>query len=212
MRPRHRTRVASPTLLALLLATMPMAACDDGLLVVGDEGSRNLVTETREVGSFTSIELSGAVKLDLVVDAAATQSVTVTYDDNIIDRLVTEVRGDTLVLELTGTVNLTGSADRRVAVTMNELLALDMSGATTVDATGTAISYRLDASGASTASLRDLVATDIEIDVSGASTVQLYATGIVSGSLSGASNLDVWGQSGSVLVDSSGASSVDIKN
>ena len=212
MRPRHRTRVASPTLLALLLATMPMAACDDGLLVVGDEGSRNLVTETREVGSFTSIELSGAVKLDLVVDAAATQSVTVTYDDNIIDRLVTEVRGDTLVLELTGTVNLTGSADRRVAVTMNELLALDMSGATTVDATGTAISYRLDASGASTASLRDLVATDIEIDVSGASTVQLYATGIVSGSLSGASNLDVWGQPGSVLVDSSGASSVDIKN
>ena len=208
---RHWTRAASPILLALLLAGATMSGCEDGLLVVGDEGSGNLVTETRELGSFTEIELSGAVKLDLVVDAAAAQSVTVTYDDNIIDRVVTEVRGDTLVVELTGSVSLTGSADRHVAVTIHELRGLDVSGASTIDATGTVASYRLDASGASKTLLRELLATDVAIDVSGASSVELFATGTVSGSLSGASNLEVYGEPVRVLVDSSGASSVDIK-
>ena len=134
-----------------------------------------------------------------------------TYDDNIIDRVVTEVRGDTLVVELTGSVSLTGSADRHVAVTIHELRGLDVSGASTIDATGTVASYRLDASGASKTLLRELLATDVAIDVSGASSVELLATGTVSGSLSGASNLEVYGEPVRVLVDSSGASSVDIK-
>jgi hypothetical protein len=199
-------------LLPLALIAMLLSACDEGLLGTGEMGSGNLITETREVDTFTAIELSGAMELDLIVDPNAEQSVVVTYDDNIIDQVVTRVSGDTLVLELEGSVNLTGGADRLVTVTMNELTALEASGATDVEATGTTTSYTLDASGASTVLLRSLTALDIDLDVSGASTVAVHATGTVRGSLSGASNLDVYGEPVSVLVDSSGASDLDIKN
>lgn len=199
-------------LIPLVLTAVLLNGCDEGLSTTGEEGSGNLVTETREVATFSAIELSGVIELDLIVDPGAAQSVTVTYDDNIIDRVVTRVSGDTLVLELEGSVNLTGGADRLVAVTMNELTGLEASGATDVEATGKTTSYTLDASGASTVLLRTLTATDIELDVSGASTVEISATGTVRGSLSGASNLDVYGEPASVLVDSSGASDLDIKN
>ncbi|MDJ0497145.1 MAG: DUF2807 domain-containing protein [Acidimicrobiia bacterium] len=198
-------------LLTLLIATL-LTACENGFIGTGERGSGNMVTETRDVGSFTAIDVRSALNLDLIVDPSATPSVVVTFDDNLIDMVVTRISGSTLVLDIAGSVNLTGSADRSIAVTMNELLSLEASGASDVDATGTTDSYELDASGASSVDVRDLTATDVELDVSGASSVDLYATGTVRGSASGASNLDIYGNPTSVLVDSSGASSVDIKD
>ena len=203
-----------PTLLVLVVALtgLLLSACDEGLSISGERGSGDLVTETRELEPFTSIDAGGAINLDLVVDAAAPQSVKVTYDDNILDNVVTRVSGSTLVIELEGSLNLTGNSNRVVTVTINELESLEASGATDVRVSGTIGSYRLDVSGASSVDARDLVAEDIEVDASGASNADLYATGTVSGSVSGASNLNVYGEPKSVLVDSSGASSVDIKD
>ena len=222
----------APLLFIVLTSTL-LTACDEGILGTGERGSGNLVTETRDVAAFNSIDVGSALELDVVVDPAAAQSVVVTFDDNLIDKVVTRVSGDTLVLEIDGSVNLTGSAERVIAVTVNELIALEASGASDVAVTGTTnelvaleasgasdlrvtgtttTSYELDASGASNVDVRDLIAADINLDVSGASSVDVYATGTVSGSASGASSLDVYGNPSSVLVDSSGASSVDIKN
>jgi hypothetical protein len=205
-------RLVTANLVALTLLGVAVGGCDQGLVTFGEEGSGNLVTETRQVGTFTALDVSGALALDVTVDANADPSVTVTYDDNIVDQVVTRVSGDTLVLEFDGSVNLTGSAPRVIAVTMNELTALNASGATDVEATGIVFNLELDSSGASSVDLQNLVVTDIELDVSGASTVDLHATGTVSGSVSGASNLNIYGEPTSVLVDSSGASTVDIKN
>ena len=221
----------APLLFIVLTSTL-LTACDEGILGTGERGSGNLVTETRDVAAFNSIDVGSALELDVVVDPAAAQSVVVTFDDNLIDKVVTRVSGDTLVLEIDGSVNLTGSAERVIAVTVNELIALEASGASDVAVTGTTNelvaleasgasdlrvtgttnSYELDASGASNVDVRDLIAADLNLDVSGASSVDVYATGTVSGSASGASTLDVYGNPSSVLVDSSGASSVDIKN
>lgn len=221
-----------PLLGAVLLLAALLAACDTNIMGTGERGSGNMVTETRDVAGFDAIDVGSALRLDLVVDPEAAPSVVVTFDDNIIDMVVTRVSGGTLVLDIDGSVNLTGSADRSISVTMNKLVALDASEASDVDVTGatnelvnldvsgasdvevegTTNSYNLDASGASSVDLRDLIATDSEVDVSGASSVDLYATGTVRGSASGASNLEIYGDPTSVLVDSSGASSVDIDN
>ena len=201
-----------PVVLLLLLVATVLTACEDGIIGTGERGSGNMVSETREVGSFTAIDVGSALNLDLVVDPDATPSVIVTFDDNLIDMVETRISGSTLVLDIDGSVNLTGSADRSIAVTMNELVSLNASGASDVDVSGVTAAYELDASGASSVDGRDLTATDIELDVSGASSVDLYATGTVRGSASGASNLDIYGNPTSVLVDSSGASSVDIKD
>ena len=228
-------RPSLPRLVPILLmaaASTLFAACADGILGIGEEGSGNLVTETRDVASFSSIDVGSALALDVIVDPDAAQSVVVTFDDNLIDMVVTRISGDTLVLEIDGSINLTGNADRTIAVTMGELASLEASGATAVNVrgaterfdslevsgasvvemTGATSSYRLDASGASSVDLRDLSATDIDIDVSGASSVDISATGTIEGSASGASNLEVYGTPTSVLVDTSGASSVDINN
>ena len=229
MRPRL---VRIPTLLLFAVTSLTLTACENGIIGTGERGSGDLVTETRDVGEFDAIEVGSAIKLDLLVDPNAAQSVVVTFDDNIIDMVVTRVSGGTLVLEIDGSVNLTGSADRRIEVTANELVSLEASGASNVQATGTTdefveleasgasevvvrgttTSYRLDASGASNVDVRELTATDVDIDASGASNVDLYATGTVNGAASGASNLEIYGNPTSVLVDTSGASSVDIKN
>ena len=208
----RRRRIAASALVPLALVTAILSSCEEGVLTIRDEGSGILVTETRDVGDFTSIEVSAALNLELTIDPEATPSVTVTYDDNIIDDVVTRVSGATLVLEVDGSFNLIGSGDRLIAVTMSELESLEASGATDVKVSGSAASYELIASGASDVDAEGLAAEDIEVDISGASSVDLSATGTVSGEISGASNLRVYGEPVSVLVDSSGASSVDIRD
>lgn len=199
-------------LLPLLALALLMTACDDVGLIGGEQGSGNLVTEVRDVATFSDIDVGSAVSVNLTVDAAATHSVVVTYDDNLLDNLITRISGDTLIVELEGSVNLTGGADRSVQVTMPEVASIEVSGASSVTATGSTASYRLDASGASQVDLRNLEVVDAEIDVSGASKVDVFATGTVSGSASGASDVTISGKPASVLVDSSGASNVDIKD
>ncbi|MCP4306708.1 MAG: hypothetical protein GY926_18885 [bacterium] len=199
-------------LLPLIALGLLVTACDDIGLIGGEQGSGNLTTDVRDVTPFSEIDVSSAVTVDLTVDPTATHSVIVTYDDNLIDNLRTRVDGDTLIVELQGSVNLTGGADRLVQITMPEVVGIEVSGASGVTATGPAAAYRLDASGASRVDLRNLEAFDVELDISGASDVDVYATGTVSGSASGASNLSVYGKPASVLVDSSGASDVDIEN
>ena len=136
----------------------------------------------------------------------------VTYDDNIIDRLTTSVEGDTLVIDLEGNFNLSGNSDRVVAVEMSDLMNLGSSGAADVALVGSTDSYNLDISGASFVDATDLGATEIELDISGASTVDVHASGTVTGSVSGGSSLFVHGQPQSVLVDTSGASNVYLRD
>lgn len=206
-----RFRSAIPAVALAMLALL-LNGCEGGILTMQDEGSSVLVTETRDVDPFKSVAVSGALNLELTVDPTASPAVAVTFDDNLIDRVVTRVSGDTLVLELDGTFNLTGSGDRLITVTMNTLQSLESSGATDVEMSGTASSYRLEVSGASDVDAVDLAATDVDVDISGASGVKLSANGVVGGSVSGASNLRVHGDPTSVQVDSSGASNVKIED
>jgi len=208
---RSRTNRSS-LLLTIAALSLLVAGCDGVGIGTGETGSGNLLTESRDVASFNRIEASGAINVELRVEPDLSHSVSVTYDDNILDNVDTRVAGNTLILELEGNLNLTGSVERFVAVTMPQVESLKLSGASEVRGTGSATAYELDASGASRADLLGLEAIDIAIDVSGASNVDLFATGTVSGSVSGASHVAVFGDPASALIDSSGASTVDVTN
>ena len=216
-------------LLSLFSLALALAACNNGFIGTGEKGSGNLVTEAREVDTFDRIDVGGAINLDVTVDPAAAQSVTVTYDDNLLDNLTTRVRDGQLIIGFDGNVNLTGSANRVVEVVTPEFVALgasgatdvtvsgsesdlviDVSGASDVTIFGSAESVELDVSGASDLDLTGLSVVDVALDVSGASTVTLDATGVISGEASGASTVEVRGNPASVLVETSGASSVDL--
>lgn len=197
-------RLLPPTVLAVALS-----ACGVGFFG-GERGSGNLVTETRDVGSFGSIDVGSAINLEVTVGDSAATSVTVTFDDNIIDNVVTRVQGDTLTIDIEGAVNLTGSANRIVSVTTPTLDALTADGATNVTVSGSQASLVLDVSGASSADLTGLSVGDVELDASGASSIVLEATGVISGEASGASDIEVRGNPASVLIETSGAASVDL--
>ena len=60
----------SLAMIALAMLAGLLVGCEGGILTIRDEGSGVLATETRDVGAFTSIEISGALNLELTVDVA----------------------------------------------------------------------------------------------------------------------------------------------
>lgn len=185
-----------------MLLVFPLAACNPG--------SGDLITETRDVGDFDSIEASDAVNVELTVEPGAGTSVSVTYDDNLIDQIVTEVRGSTLEISIDGNVSTIGGG-RFVAVTVASLDSIEVSGAVDVNGEGQLETYELVASGASDVDFRDLTAVDVTIEISGASDVNLYASGSVTGDVSGASDVTVDGDPSDVRVETSGASDFNVR-
>lgn len=186
----------------ILAVSLVVASCN--------VGSGEIVGETRDVGSFTSIEVSGAVDVVLVVEPGADVEVVVNYDDNLLDQIVTRVEGDTLLVATEGNVSTFGGG-RFVSVTTDHLEGISVSGASDLDGSGELVGYQLDVEGASDVNLRELTAEIVELDVSGASDVRVYASTSVDGEVSGASDVRIYGDPDTVQVDSSGASDVNIE-
>ena len=174
----------------------------------GPSGSGNIVSEVREVGEFESIEVSGGIDLRLTVDPGATDSVVVVYDDNLLDQIVTEVNGSTLVIGSEGSFNILGSG-RVVEVTASSLERLSASGGSEVDVTGGIETLSLEASGGSDVDASDLTVVSMRIEASGGADVTVNVTGEVSGSASGGADVTVLGEPGTTNIDVSGGADVD---
>ncbi|MFZ0013452.1 MAG: DUF2807 domain-containing protein, partial [Acidimicrobiia bacterium] len=113
-----------------LLAALVVTA-----VACGSTGSGNIVSETREVGSFDRIEISSGVAVEIIVDRAAPAGVTSIYDDNLQDKILTEVEGGTLVIEIQGNVIAPGSG-RMVKVAMPTLEGLVADGGASIHGVG----------------------------------------------------------------------------
>ncbi len=61
-------------------------------------GSRNVITELRNVSGFEKVDVSGGGSMDIIQDG--TESLTVETDDNMMQYVTSEVRGGTLYLGL----------------------------------------------------------------------------------------------------------------
>ena len=155
------------SLLARFLFIAPLASslfsCG-GFELVGNGTS---VTQTREIGAFKKLEVSGGVQ---VTFATGPRTGRVTADENLIDEVETTVRGDTLVVRLKHPV---ANPHAIKATLSNEVLeGLMLSGTSGFVGPATAVSnFEVGASGGSTAELSDLIATDVSIDASGGSEV-----------------------------------------
>ncbi len=184
-----------------------------GLMVVacGTVGSGDLVTESRSVGSFDGLDVSEGINVNLLVDPGAVPSVSVTFDDNLLSKLVTEVRGGTLVIEFDGSVSILGSG-RFVDVTVDSLDSIEVSGGADLNGFGTATDYRLSASGGADVDLAGLDATNVEVDISGGANARVFASVSVVGEASGGAALTVSGDPDQSGIDTSGGANVDFEN
>ncbi len=172
-------------------------------------GSGNIVTEVRDLRDFKSVSVREGLDLELEVRRGAEYAVTVSYDDNLLERIVTRISGDMLIVEFDGNATFAGGSDRVVTVVMPRLESLRASGGAEVRAAGAIRSYSVRASGGAAIHAGKLRATTVDVEASGGADVVVFASSTVTGDASGGANISVLGSPDSVEIATSGGAEVD---
>jgi Putative auto-transporter adhesin, head GIN domain len=135
------------------------------------EGSGVSATQARQVAAFSSVELAGSNNVLIHVGDRQQQSVVVKGDDNLLQRVTTEVHSGELVIGNTPG-NLSANTPMSVEVTVPALTALTLSGAGNIAVDGIG-SQNLEVSLAGSGNLAGSgAATRLDITVGGSGTVQ----------------------------------------
>lgn len=108
---------------------------------------------------------------------------------------------NSLKLQASGASSITGN------INTNAMKA-DITGASTLNLNGNSKILTIDASGASNINAKKCTVEKCAVDISGASTAKIYASKEITGTLSGASNLQYAGNAANVNVTTSQASSM----
>jgi hypothetical protein len=169
-------------LIALLSLAFFISACstlDD--LANRVEGSGNLISEDRSVRGFNRISLSGIGKVNIT--QGERESLTVTTDDNLMEFIETEVRGNTLNLgfrDIGRLKSFNPSDGITFDLTLVNLNRLDISGAGDINIDQLETDkLTIDLSGAGSLEIQDLTADELVTQVSGAGSI--VAAGQVTG-------------------------------
>lgn len=191
----------------------------------GLSGSGNVKTEKRDVGAFTSVDISGAYEVEIVCQKSP--GVEVEGDDNILPLVETYVKNNTLYIKSERGFNVKKAIKVRVTtadlqgvsssgaskITLdgvkNEQLVIETSGASKIDAAGETKTLEIESSGASKVDVRDLRAARVKVSLSGAGQANIYATEEVNADVSGASSVTYYGEPKVVNKSVSGAGSVN---
>lgn len=210
--------------LALLLAVLSLACCTH-VAGAGVVGSGTSASETRTLSAFTEIHASGAFQLE-VQSGAATASVVIQGDDNIVPVFVTQVSGDALELHLPNgsystnvplivrvsaptvvRVKSSGAIGTRIDGVSGAKFDADLSGSCKLRAAGAVDAFAVDGSGATQIEAFELVAQNVSLDLSGSSKVDVNAALALDVTASGASTVRYRGKP-EVKTSVSGAATV----
>ncbi len=190
----------------------------------GVHGSGTMKTDVRDLSGFSAIDVSGAFEVEIV--AQKDFSVEVEADDNLLEFIKTEIKGDTLKIKSTKrlkssgplkvritvpnieSLDLSGASKVTLANLNSDSLHLDSSGASKITIEGITKSFEIEMSGASKLDAENLKAENVSVDSSGASSAHVYVTNELKANLSGATNVTYSGSPKSVQKKASGASSV----
>jgi len=170
-------------------------------------GSGDIVSEAREVGSFDRIEVSSGIAVEITVDPAAPGGLTSIYDDNLQDKILTEVSGDTLVIEVRGNVIAPGSG-RMVKVEMPVLAGLLADGGASVKGVGTSEHLELRAEGGAAIDFEDMVVQTMDIGLDGGSKATVNAMLEITGRVTGGASLTLTNSPATRDLDVSGGGNV----
>jgi hypothetical protein len=171
-----------------------------------------LVTQTRDVPPFTSIELRGSAQLDVLVGEA--QSVTVEADEASLRELRTTVNGERLVIDTRERSFWMRDGESRVRITVPNLEALALNGATTgsvhglagekaslilsgagdLEVSGSVGRLIANVNGAGNLDLAHLVAGDATVVVNGTGNVRVQANDRLDATVNGVGNIEYLGK------------------
>jgi hypothetical protein len=183
--------------------------------------------EKRTVPAFTAVDISGAYDVEIVVQKE--QSLEIEGDDNLLPLIKTEVSNGVLsinneksfstkqklrvrisVPDLDG-VSTSGASDIVASNIKNDDFNINASGAGTIQVSGETTKLNIDISGAGEVDAKDLHAQNVSIDSSGAAEADVYASEELHIHVSGAGNVNYYGNPKTVTEDRSGAGTISKK-
>ena len=176
--------------LALLFLLLPLVAagCHHGMRAEV-RGSGKRVVQKRQISSFTSISTEGAFEIE--VTCQKDPSLEVEGDDNLLEFVTSEVRGNQL--RLSSSKSFSTSEPLRIKITVPNLEGLSVSGAGRID-------------------IKDMKNQKFEIDSQGAPNIIVSGTtNTIDINSSGAGKIDTQKLHASrAVVDSKGVSRIDL--
>ncbi|MBU1012316.1 MAG: DUF2807 domain-containing protein [Bacteroidetes bacterium] len=147
-------------------------------------GNGNVEKETRNISSFSAIDVSSAFEIYLT--QGNSESLVIEADENIMEYIITEVRGGTLKIYVKS--NIRNVKTMKAYISFKMIDKIELSGACNIRGEGT---YKFN---------------DLEIGVSGASEINMnFTADKVYLDLSGASDIEFTGSADKLTVDVSGA-------
>lgn len=154
-------------------------------------GNGNVIEEERSVTGFTGVHVSTGI--DVYLSQGSDFSVTVEADENLIEVILTELKGDMLVVK-TDRVNIRRARSKKVHVTLPELTELKISSAGDCEgqSTFTCQDLQLGISSAGDLSL-EVEADRITLDISSSGDARIAgSTDVLDVSLSSAGDLHAY--------------------
>jgi hypothetical protein len=166
-------------------------------------GSGTLRTESRDVGGFSTIELTGSG--NVIIEQNGTESLSIEAEDNLLSSLTSDVSSGTLRLGTKEGVNvdptlpityrvtvedlaglqLSGSGSVTAAGITTPAIAIDISGSGDVTIDGDADSQNVTISGSGDYSAGDLVTRSSTAEISGSGNVTVNARDVLDAAISG---------------------------
>ena len=193
----------------------------------GIKGSGVRKTEMRDVASFKAIESDGAYEIE--INCQKPLRVQIEGDDNILPLVKTDVRDGVLyitnpqpyhtrqavLLRITAPnierITSNGAGNFNVSNVKNDSFELHSTGATSFNAGGQTKSVRIESSGAGKINAGELRAEKVIVSISGAASVDVFASDQLDVNLSGVGHVSYSGNPKTVNKNISGLGSVSAK-
>lgn len=187
-------------------------------------GSGTMTTEVRDVESFTQIDVSMGV--DVYVTVGSPQQVKLTFDDNIIGKIRTRVRGNTLEIDCRSSLDtdsecrieitvpsleafsLAGSGNIEIRGVNSDEFELELAGSGDVRVDGRTNKLGIALAGSGDIDTRQLIAENVEVDIAGSGNIKVYAEKSLEADISGSGDVRYYGDPEKVESDVSGSGSI----
>lgn len=190
-------------------------------------GSGVVASEKRDLSDFKGVDVGGTFQVEIV--AQKNFGVEVEADDNLLQYIKTEVKGETLEIKAERSfstakpirvrisapdiddLEVSGAANVSLADLKNDSLNVDAGGASKIRVEGETASLTVDLGGASRLDAENLKSENADIDAGGASSASVFVSGDLKADLSGASRVTYEGNPKNFTNKTSGASSISGK-
>ncbi len=174
-------------------------------------GNGNVIEENRDISGFTGVLVSSGI--DVYLSEGSDFEVKVEADENLMEAIVTELKGDLLVVK-TYRYGIRHARSKKVFVTLPELEKLKISSAG--DCVGQTLfnckDLDLGISSAGDLYAFDLKAKKVVVDVSSAGDARVFATDEISMNVSSAGNIYYKGDAEVIRSRTSSAGNIVKKN